>query len=41
MIVLPSFQLTTRLNLQKKLIFFREHWHIILYMNIGNSNWLN
>ena len=43
-IVLPSLQLATRLHSQNRneTEFNNEHWHINLYMNIGNShrhNW--
>jgi hypothetical protein len=43
MIILPSFQLATRLNSQNTYenIFHNEIWHINLYMNIGISNWHN
>ena len=42
-IVLPSFQLVTRINTQnrKETRFINVIWHIILYMNIGISNWHN
>ena len=42
-IVLPSFQLTTRLNSQNRNenVFINELTHINLYMNIGISNWQN
>ena len=42
-IVLPSFQLVTRINSQKsnETGFINVLWHIILYMNIGISNWDN
>jgi len=42
-IVLPSFQLLTRINSQirKENEFINVLWHIILYMNIGISNWHN
>ena len=38
---LPSFQLITRINSQNRTEteFINVHWHIILYMNIGNSIW--
>jgi len=39
-IFLPSFQLVTRLNSQKRWNkFINELWHINLYMNISISNW--
>ena len=40
MIVLPSFQLATRLNSKNKneTVFINELWHIYFFMNIGNSN---
>ena len=43
MIVLPSFQLATRLNSQNtnETEFIIELWHIHLFMNIGISNWHN
>jgi len=43
MIVLPSFQLATRLNSKNanKTEFINELWHINLYMNICISNWHN
>jgi hypothetical protein len=43
MIVLPSFQLATRLNSQNsyETAFQNEMRHINLYMNIGISNWHN
>ena len=43
MIVLPSFQLGTRLNSQNtnETMFIKEHWHINLFMYIGISNWHN
>jgi len=39
-LVLPSFQLATRLNSQNtnETEFINEIWHINLYMNIGISN---
>ena len=39
-IVLPSFQLATRLNSQhgKETEFINGLWHIKVHMNIGNSN---
>jgi len=39
-IVLPSFQLATRLNSQNtnENGFINDHWHINLFMNIGISN---
>jgi len=42
-IVLPSFQPVTRINLQKRneTDFINVRWHIILYMSIGISNWHN
>jgi len=42
-IVLPSFQLVTRLNSQNRneTEFFIVLWLIILYMNSGISNWYN
>ena len=42
-IVLPSFQLVTRINSQKRneTEFINVLWQIILYMNIGISNWHN
>ena len=43
MIVLPSFQLATRLNSQTTIEtgFINEPWHINLFMNIGISKWHN
>ena len=43
MIILPSFQLATRLNSQNKIEteFINEIWHNNLFMNIGISNWHN
>ena len=43
MLVLPSFQLSTRLNLQNTYEneFINEPWHINLFMNICISNWHN
>ena len=40
---LPSFQLVTRINSQNRneTEFINVLWHIILYMNIGISNWHN
>jgi len=40
MIVLPSFQLATRLNSQNtnETVFIIERWHINFFMNIGISN---
>ena len=42
-IVLPSFQLVTRINSQNRngTEFINVLWQIILYMNIGISNWHN
>jgi hypothetical protein len=42
-IVLPTFQITTRLNSQNtnENVFIYELCHINLYMKIGVSNWLN
>ena len=42
-IVLPSFQLVTWINSQNRneTVFNNVNWHIILYMNIGISNWHN
>jgi hypothetical protein len=42
-IVLPSFQLVIRINSQNRYetVFINILWHIILYMNTGNSNWDN
>ena len=42
-IVLPSFQLVTRINSQNRneIEFINVLWHIILYMNFGNTNWHN
>ena len=42
-IVLPSFQLVTRINSQNRneTEFINVLWLIILYMNIGISNWHN
>ena len=42
-IVLPPFQLVTRINSQKRneTVFINVLWYIILYMNIGISNWHN
>jgi hypothetical protein len=42
-IVLPSFQLVTRINSQyrNETVFINKLWLIILYMNIGISNWHN
>jgi len=42
-IVLPSFQLATRLNSQNtnETEFINELWHINLYMNFGISIWRN
>ena len=42
-IVLPLFQLPTRLNLQNtyETVFHNEIWHINLCMNFGISNWHN
>ena len=42
-IVLPSFQLVTLINLQNRneTEFINVRWHVILYMNIGISNWHN
>jgi len=42
-IVLPSFQSVTRINSQNRneTSFINILWHIILYMNIGISNWHN
>ena len=42
-IVLPSFQLVTRINSQNRneTVFINVLWHIILYMLIGISNWNN
>ena len=39
--VLPSFQFSTRLNSQNtnETDFINEHFHINIFMNIGNSNW--
>ena len=39
-IVPPSFQLVTRINLQNRneTVFIKVLWHIIFYMNIGISN---
>ena len=41
MIVLPSFQVATRLASQNtnETAFINEYWHINLFMNIGISNW--
>ena len=43
MILLPSFQLATRLNSQNtnETEFINERWHINLFMNICISNWNN
>ena len=43
MIVLPSFQIATRLNSQNRCEtdIINELWHINLYMNIGISSWHN
>jgi hypothetical protein len=42
-IVLPSFQLVTRINSQNRneTVVINVLLHIILYMNIGISNWHN
>ena len=42
-IVLPSFQLVTRINSQNRNVteFINILWQFILYMNIGISNWHN
>ena len=42
-IVLPSFQFVTRINSQNRneTEFINGLWHIILYMNVGISNWHN
>ena len=42
-IVLPSYQLVTRINSQNRneSVFINIFWNIILYMNIGISNWYN
>ena len=42
-IVLPSFQLVIRINSQNSndTVLINVLWHIILYMNIGISNWHN
>jgi hypothetical protein len=42
-IVLPSFQLVTRINSRNRNEneFINVIWHIILYMNIGISKWHN
>ena len=42
-IVLPSFQLSTRLNSQNRIenVLINEQWHINLYMKLANSNWHN
>jgi len=43
MIVLPSFQLATRLNSHKtnETEFINENWHINKFMNFDISNWHN
>ena len=43
LIVLPSFQLVTSINSQNRIeiVLINVLWHIILYMNIGISNWHN
>ena len=43
MILMPSFQLVTRLNSQNtnESEFINEPWYINLFMNIGISNWHN
>ena len=40
---MPSFQLVTQINSQNRneTVFINVLWHIILYMNIGISNWHN
>jgi hypothetical protein len=42
-IVLPSFQLVTRMNSQNRneTVFINVLWHINLYLNTGISNWHN
>ena len=42
-VVLPSFQLVTRMNSQNRdeNVFINVLWHINFYMNIAISNWNN